>query len=87
MLFAVPMPLLKRLCVLAGKGKAAYPEGHPLTYIATSNAPLRAGKGTLYEGGIRVPLIVRWPGKIAQGTTSNHISAFWDMHLISGMYP
>jgi arylsulfatase A-like enzyme len=38
---------------------------------ATSNLPLRAGKGFVYEGGIRVPLLVRWPGKVRAGSTSD----------------
>lgn len=36
----------------------------------THNSPFRAGKGFLYEGGLRVPLIVRWPGKIAAGVST-----------------
>ncbi len=43
-----------------------------------SVAGLRGLKGSLYEGGIRVPLIARWPGRIAPGTVSAHIGAFWD---------
>jgi arylsulfatase A-like enzyme len=37
----------------------------------TENAPLRSGKGYAYEGGIRVPFLVRWPGKIPAGKTSD----------------
>jgi len=44
-------------------GGLATSEGWP-----TSNLPLRAGKGWLYEGGIREPLLVRWPGKVKPGT-------------------
>ena len=36
-------------------------------------------KGYTYEGGIRVPMIASWPAKIKAGSTSNHISAFWDV--------
>jgi arylsulfatase A-like enzyme len=43
-----------------------------------SNANFRGMKRDLYEGGIRVPLVAWWPGKIKPGTTSDHISAFWD---------
>ena len=40
---------------------------------------LRGLKGSVYEGGIREPLIARWPGKIPKGTTSDHISALYDL--------
>jgi len=36
------------------------------------------GKSTLQEGGVRVPFIAAWPGKIKAGSESDHISAFWD---------
>jgi len=41
--------------------------------VATSNYPLRAGKGHLYEGGVREPLIIKWPGVTKAGAKSNHV--------------
>ena len=37
------------------------------------------GKGTVFEGGIRVPLVAAWPGKIKPGSKTDHISAFYDV--------
>ncbi len=42
--------------------------GGPSPGVVTSNGPLRAGKGTLYEGGVRVPAVAAWTGKIKAGS-------------------
>ena len=42
------------------------------------NGPLRGTKRDLSEGGVRVPLIVRWPGEVAAGAVSDHVNAMWD---------
>ncbi|WP_240971080.1 arylsulfatase [Flammeovirga aprica] len=44
-----------------------------------SNGGLRGLKRDLYEGGIRVPMIVRWDGVVPKESKSDHVSAFWDM--------
>jgi arylsulfatase A-like enzyme len=44
-----------------------------------SQFPFRQGKGWLYEGGIRVPMIVRWPGRIEAGTNTDAIASTIDI--------
>lgn len=44
-----------------------------------SNGSLRGYKRDVYEGGIRVPMIAVWPDHIKPNTTSDHVSAFWDV--------
>ncbi len=43
------------------------------------NKPYRDFKGTLFDGGIRVPLIARWPGKVKPGTVSNQVGSLMDV--------
>ena len=54
----------------------------------TDNAPLRNGKGSLYEGGTRVPLIVRWPGRVPAGTSCGvptvHVDVYPTLAAIAG---
>jgi len=44
----------------------------------SSGGPLRGIKRDLYEGGIREPMIVRWPGKVKAGAETDQVGAFWD---------
>ena len=46
----------------------------------TNNAPLREGKARIYEGGQRVPLMARWPGRIEPGSTSDAVVAAIDLY-------
>jgi arylsulfatase A-like enzyme len=55
-------------------------ESFNVSAIPTSNLPLRAGKGWYYEGGIRVPTIVKWPGVVKPGSYSDAIITSTDFY-------
>lgn len=48
------------------------------TVFCQSNGDLRSGKMSLYEGGVRVPFVARWPGKIPAGTSSQKVAVCYD---------
>ena len=68
----------KKTLVFFTSDNGPHREGGANPEFFDSNGPLRGNKRDLYEGGIRVPLIVRWPGKVKPGALSHHVSAFWD---------
>ncbi|MCK5210233.1 MAG: sulfatase-like hydrolase/transferase, partial [Cyclobacteriaceae bacterium] len=67
-----------RTLVIFTSDNGPHAEGGADPDFFDSNGSLRGLKRELYEGGIRVPMIARWPGKINAGGQSDHISAFWD---------
>ena len=48
--------------------------------VATSNEPFRAGKGHLYEGGLRVPFLISWPGKLEAGKELETVAVGTDLY-------
>jgi uncharacterized sulfatase len=64
--------------VLFTSDNGAHEEGGHKHEYFDSNGALKGYKRSMHDGGIRVPMIARWPGKVAAGTVSDHPSAFWD---------
>ncbi len=78
------MALLKELgidedtVVFFSSDNGPHREGGAKPDFFDSNGPVKGIKRDLYEGGIRVPTMARWPGKIQAGSVSDQIWAFWD---------
>jgi arylsulfatase A-like enzyme len=68
----------KNTLVMFTSDNGPHKEGGADPTFFNSSGPLQGYKRALYEGGIRVPMIARWPGKIQAGSVSDHPSAFWD---------
>lgn len=71
--------LEKNTLVIFTSDNGPHKEGGADPDYFNSNGPLKGYKRDLYEGGIRVPMLAFWDGKIVAGTESDHISAFWDV--------
>jgi arylsulfatase A-like enzyme len=65
--------------VIFSSDNGPHREGGADPQFFNSNAGMRGFKRDLYEGGIRVPFVVRWPNKVKANSRSQHIAAFWDV--------
>ncbi len=68
----------ERTLVIFTSDNGPHNEGGHKHEFFNSNGDLQGFKRSMHEGGYRVPMIARWPGKIAAGTTSSHPSGFYD---------
>ncbi len=69
----------KNTVIVFTSDNGPHQEGGADPVYFNSNGDLKGFKRDLYEGGIRVPMIVKWPGKIKANSKTDHISAFWDV--------
>jgi arylsulfatase A-like enzyme len=73
------LKLEENTVVMFSSDNGPHREGGSNPEFHQSSGPYRGLKRDLYDGGIRVPLIARWPGKIAPGSTSDRLCANWDI--------
>jgi len=65
--------------VMFASDNGPHEEGGANPAFFNSGGGLRGVKRDLYEGGVRTPFIVVWPNVVKAGSSSNHVSAFWDV--------
>lgn len=70
----------ERTLIIFTSDNGAHREGGADPEYFASSGPLRGTKRALYEGGIRVPMIATWQGRIPQGVVNAGVGAFWDFH-------
>lgn len=72
------LKLARNTLVIFTSDNGPHSEGGHVHEFFNANGPLRGYKRDLYEGGIRVPTIAWWPGKVKAGSESDEPLAFWD---------